>query len=144
MAQPHETSGTQVRDARPISGQGLTYTLDQERRELESLVARTTAGRTAKTLAKSDTLRVFLVQLRAGTTVDPSANAGAASLQVLAGRVSLQARGKPLELGAGQLVILSENLREPLRALDDSTLLVTVAWEEGAGAWDQEAHEGHH
>ena len=90
------------------------------------------------------TLRVTLVQLRAGTTVDPSATAGAASLQVLQGRIALQTGGRTTEVGAGQLVILSENLREPLRATEDSTLLVTVAWEEGAGAWDEEEASGQH
>ncbi len=144
MAQQHETTGTHLREAHPLSGQGLRYVLDDERRELESNVGRTTAGRTAKTLAKSDTLRVTLVHLRAGMTVHPSATAGAASLHVLQGRVSVQTDGTSLELGPGELAIFSNNLREPLRALEDSTFLVTVAWEEGAGAWEQEEQEGHH
>jgi hypothetical protein len=41
-------------------------------------------------------------------------------------------------------MVLPNNLREPLRAEEASTLLVTVAWEEGAGAWDQKEAANHH
>lgn len=144
MADTHETTGSGLREAHPLSGQGLRYALDAQRRELEGDIGRTTAGRAAKTLAKTDTLRVTLVHVRGGTTINPSANAGAASLQVLQGRVAVQAGGQSTELGPGELLILPENLREPLRAVEDSTFLVTVAWQEGAGAWDQEERQGQH
>ncbi len=144
MAHAHATSGSPLRDARPLSGQGLRYVLDDERRELADQLGRTTAGRTAKTLAKAGTLRVTLVRLRGGTTVDAESVAGEASVHVLDGRLALHAEGHVLELGPGEIAILSQNLREPVRALEDSTFLVTVAWQEGAGAWDQEERQGHH
>jgi quercetin dioxygenase-like cupin family protein len=140
----HDTTGTNLREAHALSGQGLTYSLDDERRELENELGRTTAGRTAKTLAKAETLRVTLVHVREGTTIHPSAAAGAASVQVLHGRLSVEVDDTPLDLGPGALAIFSNNLQEPLRAVEDSTFLVTVAWEEGAGAWDQEEQEGQH
>jgi hypothetical protein len=143
MADTHETTGTRVREAHAVSGQGLRYVLDTERRDLQAEVGRTTAGRTAKTLAKSDTLRVTLVHLRAGTTVHPSATAGAASLQVLDGHLVVES-DSGLELGPGDLAIFDHNLRQPLRAREACTFLVTVAWEEGAGAWDQEEQSGGH
>ena len=54
----------------------------------------------------------------------------------------MQADGDALEAGPGDLVVLSENLREPVKAEEDSTFLITVAWPEGAGAWDREASVG--
>ncbi len=142
MAEEHTTSGSPRREAHSVSGEGLRYSLDQERRELESQRGQTSAGRTSKTLAKTGTLRVTLIDLRAGTTVDPRATAGAATIQVLQGRVSLGAVGQDVQAGAGELVILDQNLRDPLRAEEDSMLLVTIAWDEGAGAWDEDGRAG--
>jgi hypothetical protein len=65
MSSPEQrTSGSSVREAHPVSGEYLRYVLDVENRELECEVTRTSAGRTAKTLAKTDTLRVTLVATR--------------------------------------------------------------------------------
>jgi len=146
MQESHKTTGTRLRDSHALTGQGLKFVLGEEQKELANDVADTSAGRTAKTLAKSDTLRVTLVYLRAGNTVNPGASAGAASLQVLSGRLAIEGDATPAaaQVGVGELVIFSENLREPIRALDDSAFLVTIAWQEGAGAWDQEEQEGRH
>jgi quercetin dioxygenase-like cupin family protein len=140
----HATHGSALREARALSGQGLCFALDREVRELAAQLGQASGGRVAKTLAKTGTLRVTLVHLAAGTTVDPEASTGEASVQVLSGQIELNAEGRILELGAGQLVVLGRNLREPLRARQPSTLMITVAWREGAGAWDQETRDGQH
>jgi quercetin dioxygenase-like cupin family protein len=142
MTHAHATHGSALRDARALSGQGLSFSLDHEAQALAAELGQASGGRVAKTLAKTGALRVTLVHLAAGTTVDPEAAAGEASVQVLTGRLELNASGRILQLGPGELVVLSQNLREPLRAHEPSTLLVTVAWREGAGAWAQEAREG--
>lgn len=144
MADTHATSGTALRDAHSLSGQGLRFNLDEERRQLDREQGRTSGGRVAKSLAKSDRLRVTLVHLRKGTVVTPESRAGEASVQVLSGRLSLQVDSHAEEASAGDLFVFSQNLREPVRALEDSTLLVTVAWPEGAGAWDLEERQGRH
>jgi hypothetical protein len=46
------------------------------------------------------------------------------------------------EVGSGELVMLDDTLREPIRAVEQSAFLITVAWPEGAGAWSQEAAQG--
>ena len=145
MSDAHQTSGTRLRDGHAADGQLLRYTIDRERDELLASAGHTSGGRAAKTLAKSDTLRVTLVRLLGGTTVHPSATAGAASLQVIEGRISIgdmQSAGS--EATAGELLVFPNNLRDTLRAVEDSTILITIAWEEGAGAWDQEEQEGRH
>ena len=143
MRESHATGGTAQRAAHPLSGQGLLFHLEDEVRDLRSELGRTSGGRAAKTLAKADGLRVTLILLRGGVTVDPQAAAGGASLQVLEGRLRMQADTRVLEATSGDLVVLGENLREPIRAEEDSLFLVTVAWPEGAGAWEQEATAGH-
>ena len=51
----------------------------------------TSGGRAAKALAKTDGMRVTLVLLRSGATLNPESTAGGASLHVLEGRVRVQA-----------------------------------------------------
>ena len=46
----------------------------------------------------------------------------------------VQAEGEQWELGPQDLIVLGENLREPVTAIDEAAFLVTVAWPAGAGA----------
>jgi len=119
------------------------FRLADEVRELRQDLGRATGGRSGKTLAKAGGLRVTLVMLDAGVTLDPEAAAGGASVQVLDGRLRVRTDGDEWELAPGDLVALSHNLLEPVRAIERAAFLVTVAWPEGAGAWGQEASTGH-
>src|SRR5919199_1337577 len=60
-----------------------------------------------------------------------------------AGGLRVRTDGDEWELAPGDLVALGHNLRQPVRAIERSAFLVTVAWPEGAGAWGQEASSGH-
>ena len=139
----HATTGTDRRPGHILSGDGLVFRLADEARDLDSDLSRASGGRSAKTLAKADGLRVTLVVLDSGMTLEPEAAAGGATIQLLQGRLSLQCDGEQLNLTPGDLVVLSHNLREPVRAIDRSAFLITVAWPVGAGAWQQEATAGH-
>jgi quercetin dioxygenase-like cupin family protein len=143
MTAAHSTSGTDRRAAHALASESLVFRLADEVREVRQDLGRATGGRSGKTLVKAGGLRVTLVVLDAGITLEPEAAAGGASLQVLEGRLRVQTEGEEWELGPGDLVALGHNLRQPVRAIDRSTFLVTVAWPEGAGAWDQEARAGH-
>jgi quercetin dioxygenase-like cupin family protein len=143
MTPAHRTSGTQRRIARTLAGESPVFRLADEIRELRQDLGRATGGRSGKTLAKAGGLRMTLVVLEAGVTLEPDAAAGGASVQVLDGRLRVRTDGDEWELVPGDLVALGHNLREPVRAIEPSAFLVTVAWPEGAGAWDQEASAGH-
>jgi quercetin dioxygenase-like cupin family protein len=121
----------------------LQFDLATEAEALRHDLGRLTAGRAAKTLVKAGTLRATLICLRRGVRVEPEATAGESTVLVVEGRVRVQAGARVIDLSAGQLVALSQNLRDPIEAAEDSTLLITVAWEEGAGAWDEEERQGH-
>jgi quercetin dioxygenase-like cupin family protein len=142
MTTHHTTSGTDRRPGRILSGHGLVFRLDDEVREVREDLGRASGGRSGKTLAKAAGLRVTLVVLDTGVALEPEAAAGGASLQLLEGRIRVQADGTERELAPGDLAILGHNLREPVRAIERSVFLVTVAWPEGAGAWGQEARAG--
>jgi quercetin dioxygenase-like cupin family protein len=138
----HMTSGTERRAAHALSGDGLVFRFADEIQELRQDLARSSGQRSAKTLAKSGGLRVTLVVVDANATMMPEASSGVATLQVIDGRLRVQADGSVHELGAGQLMILEQNLREPIQAAERSAFLLTVIWPEGAGAWSQEQASG--
>jgi hypothetical protein len=142
LAHEHTTTGTARRPAHLLSGPGLTFALEDEARQLAADLAKSSGGRAAKTLAKAAGLRVTLVQLEAGRTLMPEAAAGGASIQVLSGRLRISMDGEAAHAVPGTLVVLSDNLREPIAAEEDALFLITVAWPEGAGAWAQEAAAG--
>jgi len=139
----HGTTGTARRAAHELSGHGMVFEMASEIRGLRNDLEHTSGDRSAKTFVKAEGLRVTLVLLRAGATLHPEAIAGGASVQVLEGRLRLQSAGEWRELGPGELVVLSENLREPLAAVAEAAFLVTVAWPAGAGAWQQEVTNRH-
>src|SRR5262249_39907243 len=126
--QSHRTTGTSIRPTHELAGQGLVYSLDRERQDLSGEVKAAGAGRPAKTAARRAPLRVTLVYAQGGTPLNPAATAGGAPIQVLAGRLSLQAEGAPAELGPAELAVFSGNLREPIQAMENTTFLLTIAW----------------
>ena len=85
----HTTEGSPRRKARIVSAQGLIYQLPVEIQSLKADLTHTSGGRAAKTLAKAKNLRVALITLRSGATIDPHAIAGGATLHVLEGRLRI-------------------------------------------------------
>src|SRR5262245_16572736 len=142
MTSAHATSGTQRRPAHPLSGDGLVFDIEDELDALRADLSRSSGRRSAKTLAKAGGLRLTLVVLDAGARLEPEARAGGASLHVLEGRLRVQTDGEVHELGPGRVIALTQNLREPIEAVDAAAFLITVAWPEGAGAWPEEAAAG--
>jgi|SRR5215207_930351 len=142
MTSSHTTTGTERRAKHALSGNGLTFSLADEIDALRQDLSRSSGHRSAKTLSKTRGLRLTLVVMEANATMAPESTAGGASLQVLDGRLRVQAGGQISELGPGHVVVLGENLHEPIQATELSAFLVTVAWPEGAGAWSEEEAAG--
>jgi quercetin dioxygenase-like cupin family protein len=139
----HETSGTARRPAHQMSGRGSVFQIGDEVERLRQDLDYTSGGRAAKTLAKTQGLRVTLILIKRDCTLNPEAAAGGASIEVLLGRLRVHAGGESMEVGPGQLIVLADNLREPVTALEQTAFLLTVAWPPGAGAWEQEETGGH-
>lgn len=141
--QAHETSGTARRGPHQLSGRGLVFQVATEVQSLRHDLEFTSGGRAAKTLVKTAGLRITLVLIRKGFGLNPEATAGGASIEVLEGRLRIQADGQPWDVRVGELIALADNLREPITALEETAFLLTVAWPAGAGAWVQEMAGGH-
>jgi len=96
-------------------------------REVWAHVQEGHAGHTAKTLVKLSHMRVVLMALRRGSIVPEHASEGEMALHVLSGRVRLDIAGETRELGPGKLISTASELPHDIRALDDSTLLLTLS-----------------
>jgi quercetin dioxygenase-like cupin family protein len=113
--------------ATPVS---TTYTELDLPAELRRLQEETTwsTGQNAKTLVKYDTLRVVLVALKAGKTLAEHRTEGRISIQVMSGHIEVKAAGRTFNLHAGGLLALDRNVAHDVRALQESAVLLTVAW----------------
>jgi hypothetical protein len=121
-----------------MDGRGTVFELADELRNLRRDLEFTSGDRAAKSLAKTDGLRVTVVLLKRGASLHPEAAAGGATLHVLEGQIR-QTEGTNWNVGPAGVIVLGENLREPVTALEQAVFLVTVAWPAGAGASAQEA-----
>jgi quercetin dioxygenase-like cupin family protein len=85
------------------------------------------AGRSAQTIfgGHEHTLRQTLVALRAATTLGEHESPREATLQVLSGRVRLNAGELAWDGRAGDLIVIPP-ARHDLRALEDAVVLLTV------------------
>jgi quercetin dioxygenase-like cupin family protein len=98
--------------------------------EVDRLKAETTwsTGQNARTLVKYDDLRVVLMALQARARLPEHKTEGRISVHVLSGHVQLRASGHTFDLRAGGLLALDQGMPHDLEALDESAVLLTIAW----------------
>ena len=85
-------------------------------------------GQNARTLIKYDDLRVVLMALKAGCRIPEHKANRRISVQVLSGHVRLNAAGRTCDLRPGSLLALHERAPHNLETLDESAVLLTIAW----------------
>ena len=85
-------------------------------------------GQNARTLIKYDDLRAVLMTLKAGVRIPEHKANGRISVQVLSGHIRLNAAGRTFDLRPGSLLALDERAPHDLEALEESAVVLTVAW----------------
>ena len=88
-------------------------------------------GQNARTLIKYDDFRVVLMALKAGARIPEHKANGRISVQVLAGHIRLNASGRAFDLLPGSLLALDHRAPHDLEALEESAVLLTIAWPGG-------------
>jgi quercetin dioxygenase-like cupin family protein len=88
-------------------------------------------GQNAKTLVKYDDFRVVLIALKAHARLPGHQNKGRISIQTVAGRLLVRADGRTFDLPVGTLLALDHDLPHDVEALEESALLLTIAWPGG-------------
>ena len=113
--------------AGPMAAPFLEFDLPAE---LHRLQAETTwsTGHNARTLAKYDDFRVVLIALRARARMPEHKTEGRISLQLLSGHIQVKAAGRTFNLRQGGLLTLDHGVPHDVEALEESALLLTIAW----------------
>lgn len=111
---------------RPLAAPLMLFRLPEEVARLKGEPG-WTGGKRAITLTKQGGLRVVLIALRAGATLDEHLAAGALTVQVLEGRVRFDAGGETRALVPGELLALEPGLPHDVQAVDESVFLLTLA-----------------
>lgn len=78
------------------------------------------------TLIKTDSLEVIRLVLPAGKAIKPHHVAGEITVQCLEGRVAFHAEESNIELTTGTMIYLAGSTVHSLKAVEDSTVLVTI------------------
>ena len=129
--QPGETTGSSLRGPQQLQGSLLSFDLAAEAGQLRAELTYLEGDRNANTLLKEPQARVVLFALRQGAQLQEHQTAGWVIVQTIAGRVRLRALGQSVELPAGHLLALKPNAAHDVEALEDSVVLLTLAWSAG-------------
>jgi len=105
MAIPHAASGDLI-DVRPLGAQ--------------------LPGASSKTLVRADHLEVMRLVLPRGKVLAEHKAAGTITIQCIEGLAELDAHAVTKTLRAGDLVYLSDAVPHAVRALEDTSLLITL------------------
>jgi quercetin dioxygenase-like cupin family protein len=98
--------------------------------EIHRLHAETTwnTGQNARTLIKYDDFRVVLIALAADARMKEHKTDGHLSIQLLSGHIRLRASERTFNLRTGGLLALDHGVSHDVHALEESALLLTIAW----------------
>jgi quercetin dioxygenase-like cupin family protein len=85
-------------------------------------------GQNARTLIKYDDLRVVLIALATEARMKEHKTDGRVSIQLLSGHIQLRASERTFNLRTGGLLALDHGVSHDVHALEESALLLTIAW----------------
>lgn len=112
-----------------LKGNVLPFALRDEASALEHSAAYRRSGRTAKTLVSAVRLRVELVVLRKGASMDEHHTAGRVTIHILRGALRVVTPEGPADLGPNGLLFLAPNITHAVTARRDASFLLTLALE---------------
>ena len=127
-----QTSGSEQRPARRLVASALDFDLDVELMSLRQEPSYQRGDRNGRTLVEETGFRVTLTALKAGTLVSEHQTRGWVSIQTTAGHLRIKLSDRTVELPAGRLLILNQNIPHDVEALEDSAFLLQIALPERA------------
>ena len=129
---PKQSTGSAaIRSPGPLESPILSFDLNAEIARLRSENA-WQGGRNSKTLVKHPDFRVVLTVLKSKSRLHEHKAAGRISVQAIVGHIRMHVQDKVIDLPAGHMLALERELPHDVEALEDSALLLTIAWPEGA------------
>jgi quercetin dioxygenase-like cupin family protein len=129
-----ETTGSPRRRAQRVTEAVLIYDLGRVLDDLRADRGWPPGEPNTVTLVKEPGLRVVVVALRAGARIKEHRAPAGLTVQTLVGHTSVRVPAGVVDLPRGHLVALEPDLAHDLAALEDSAVLLTIAWPVGDGA----------
>ncbi len=119
-----------ARAAEPTDGPWLAFGLDAEIEQLQE-EPYWQSGRNSKTIVHYPDFRMVVTAMQANTTTHEHRTAGRLAVQVLHGHVRMHADGNEFDLPAGGILVVDQAIPYDLNAVEDSSILLTIAWPDG-------------
>ncbi len=112
---------------RLLDAQMVKMDLSEYRAKIKDEKTWKEGDRTAITLFKSDSMRIVLIALHAGSEMKTHTAPGIISVQVLSGRINFRTERQTAELSEGQMLTLHKGVPHSVLAYEESTFLLTMA-----------------
>ena len=129
-SQPIGQPAAPARAPRTLSGPVLTFDLAKEAHRLRDESPWSQHGRNAVTLVKHSDLRIVFIIMKAGARMEEHHSGARISVHTLSGRVRLRLGEETVDLPAGHLLALEKDIPHDLEAVQESSVLLTIAWQE--------------
>ncbi|HKA17625.1 MAG TPA: hypothetical protein VKN18_04845 [Blastocatellia bacterium] len=110
----------------------MAFSLSKEVAQLHHEEAWVRTGHNSKTLVKQPDLRIVLIALKKGVRLEKHKADARISIHMLSGRAKLQLPEEIVDLDAGHLLVLDRALEHDLEAIEQSAILLTISWPNGA------------
>jgi quercetin dioxygenase-like cupin family protein len=91
-------------------------------------------GHTARTLFKKADFRMVLISMEKGSSLKEHHADGTITVQVLKGAIHFTTQGETHRLQTHGVIALAASIKHAVEALEDSALLLTIAWPPAAKA----------
>ena len=128
---PHRlttTGGSDERKGRSLIAPLLRFDVAKEAARLRAELEYVDGDRNAKTLFKAGAFRLVLLAFRVGANFDENDQRGSLALHVLEGRVALRVGEEAIEIGAGEVAVVSPDHPWTALALVDGLLMIHLTW----------------
>lgn len=128
-----ESSSASARDLPSLHDDTMLLDLKAAIEGLQGEEQWSASGHNAVTLAKYPDLRLVLEIMRPGFRMEDGRmeSGGSVVVQMLTGRVRVEAGGSAVELSSGKLLALDHHLPTRVEALEESAFLLWLAWSDG-------------
>jgi quercetin dioxygenase-like cupin family protein len=91
------------------------------------------SGHNSKTIVHFADFRVVVTAIQANTTIQEHRTHGRVSVQTLQGHLRMHAGGREFDMPSGRMLVVDQAVPYDLHAIEDSALLLIVAWPDDEG-----------
>lgn len=127
---PKAPANGAARPSEPTVGPWLAFSLDAQVEQLRQ-EPYWQSGRNSKTIVHYPDFRMVVTAMQANSTIHEHRTSGRLAVQILHGHVRMHADGNEFDLPAGRILVVDQAVPYDLNAIEDSSVLLTIAWPDG-------------